>query len=81
MPSGPIKQGKVNPDYIAPLVPKRGNVGGQYDSERNLPSDIPGRDTSPMGLPELYRDTAVTSKSPSKNGPITQGKTCPDFVG
>lgn len=47
-------------------VPKKGNVGGKYDSIE-VP-DTPGRDTSPNGLAELHRDTAATSKSPSTSG-------------
>lgn len=46
-------------------VPKKGG-SGKYDSQE-VP-DTPGRDTSPNGLPELHRDTAVTSSSPSTTG-------------
>ena len=49
-------------------VPKRGTSGGEYDSQE-VPS-TPGRDTSPNGLAELHRDTAVTTKSPSVSGPF-----------
>jgi hypothetical protein len=49
-------------------VPKKGSKGGEYDS-KEFP-DSPGRDTSPNGVAELHRDTAVTSKSPSTNGMI-----------
>lgn len=47
-------------------VPKKGTSGGKYDSAEA--PDVPGRDTSPNGLAELHRDTAVTSKSPSTSG-------------
>lgn len=47
-------------------LPERGNSGGKYDTSE-VP-DTPGRDTSPNGLPELHRDTAATSKSPSTSG-------------
>lgn len=47
-------------------VPKRGG-SGKYDSAEA--PNVPGRDTSPNGLPELHRDTAVTTKSPSTKGP------------
>lgn len=50
-------------------VPHKGNDGGKYDNSVAETTDVPGRDTSPNGLPELYRDTAVTSKSPDTKGP------------
>lgn len=50
-------------------VPKKGNDGGKYDNSVAESIDIPGRDVSPNGLPELHRDTAATDKSPSTSGP------------
>lgn len=49
-------------------VPKKGNDGGKYDNSVAETIDVPGRDVSPNGLPELYRDTAATSSSPSTKG-------------
>lgn len=49
-------------------VPKKGNDGGKYDNAVAETIDVPGRDVSPNGLPELHRDTAVTTKSPSTAG-------------
>ena len=56
-------------DQVGPeSAPSRGSKGGKYDSEE-IPN-TPSRDVSPNGYPELHRDTAVTSKSPSVKGPI-----------
>lgn len=49
-------------------VPERGSKGGVYDSSEA--PGTPGRDSSPNALAELHRDTAATSKSPSKSGPV-----------
>lgn len=54
-------------DTVGPdSVPKKGSKGGKYDT-KEVPGD-PGRDGG--YLSELHRDTAVTSKSPSTDGPI-----------
>jgi hypothetical protein len=52
-------------DALETVVPSRGSKGGEYDSQE-VP-DTPSRNTSPNGFPELHRDTAATSKSPSKD--------------
>lgn len=45
-------------------VPTRGTKGGEYDSQEA--PETPGRDGGL--IPELHRDTAATSKSPSTTG-------------
>lgn len=50
-------------------LPKRGTKGGKYDNNGDIPG-VPGRDSSPDALPELYRDTAASSSSPSNNGTV-----------
>jgi hypothetical protein len=49
-------------------VPHKGSSGGKYDSSDEILGD-PGRDGGL--LPELHRDTAVTSGSPSASGPVS----------
>lgn len=53
-------------DAVGPAsVPDRGSKGGQYDS-----SEVPNTPPRDGGMyPELHRDTAVTSASPSLSGP------------
>jgi hypothetical protein len=58
-------------DAIGPAkVSEKGSAGGVYDTEPNLPSGIPSHSNSPNGVSELYRDKALTTKSPSTSGPL-----------
>jgi hypothetical protein len=55
---------------ISGSVSDKGSKGGVYGGEPNLPDGLPGRDVSPNGVPELFRDTALTGSSPSTSGPL-----------
>ena len=55
---------------ISGSISEKGTKGGVYGGEPNLPDGLPGRDVSPNGVPELFRDTAASSKGPSKAGPL-----------